>query len=175
MPSFIRKPYSEAKKLSISNVAMWTHYMQYKMMYWPELGSAIQSKHKYVIERPNCDSSWSGTSVRKYTMNPLDFTALVWNAMPATWTDTPTPSLHSRKMKHSSILLSDPRSQQKPTSFFALILATSQPAITPPRTTSTSSAGTPFLHQQLQRCTKHNGLDLLQPLARLKDVLFNHR
>jgi len=50
--------------------------MQYKMMVWPDLGSAIQSKHKNVIERPNCDSCWPGTSVRKYAINPLDITAL---------------------------------------------------------------------------------------------------
>ena len=55
---------------------MWTHYMQYKMIDWPDLGSAIQSKHKYVIERPNRDSCWSDTPVRKYTLNPLDLTVL---------------------------------------------------------------------------------------------------
>ena len=76
MSTFIREPYPEAKKLSKSNVAMWTHYMQYKMMDWPDLGSAIQSKKKYVIDRPNRDSVWPGTSVRKYTLNPLDITAL---------------------------------------------------------------------------------------------------
>ena len=69
MSTFIREPYPEAKKLSKSNVAMWTHYMQYKMMDWPDLGSAIQSKKKYVIDRPNRDSVWPGTSVRKYTVN----------------------------------------------------------------------------------------------------------
>ena len=92
--------------------------MQYKMMDWPDLGSAIQSKHKYVIERPQRDSCWPGTSVRKYTLNPLDL--LAWNAGPATWTATLTPWPPSRKIKHSSILSSDP--------------------ITPPRTTSTLSA-----------------------------------
>ena len=76
MSTFIREPYPEAKKLSKANVAIWTHYMQYKMMDWPDLVSAIQSKHKYVIERPNRDSVWPGTSVRKYTPNPLDLTAL---------------------------------------------------------------------------------------------------
>jgi hypothetical protein len=50
--------------------------MQYKMMDWPDLGSAIQSKHKYVIERPNRDTCWSGTSVRKHTSNPLDLIVL---------------------------------------------------------------------------------------------------
>ena len=59
--------------------------------------------------------------------------------MPATWTDTPTPLPHSRKMKHSSILSSDLHSQMKPTSFYTAILATSQPATTPPRL-----PGTPF-------------------------------
>jgi len=76
MSTFIRKPFPEANKLSKSNVAMWTHYMQCKMMDWPDLGSAIQSKHKYVIERPVRDSCWSGTSVCKYTLNPLDLFAL---------------------------------------------------------------------------------------------------
>jgi len=76
MPTFIREPFPEAKKLSKSNVAMWTHYMQYKMIDWPDLGSAIQSKNKYVIERPNRDSCWSDTFVRKYTLNPLDLTVL---------------------------------------------------------------------------------------------------
>jgi hypothetical protein len=140
MSTIIREPYPEAKKLSKSNVAMWTHYMQYQMMDWPDLGSAIQSKHKYVIERPQRDSCWSGISVRKYTLNPASI-----NAGPA----TPTPSLHSRKMKHSSILSSDP------TSFFAPILATSQPATTAPR-------------MKLQRCTKRYGL--LQPLAWLPQL-----
>ena len=65
---------------------------------------------------------------------------LAWNAGPATWTATPTPWPPSRKMKHSSILSSDPRSQKKLTSFFAPILATSPPAITPPCSTSTLSA-----------------------------------
>jgi hypothetical protein len=49
MSTFIREPFPEAKKLSKANVAMWTHYMQYKMMDWSDLGSAIQfnsvSKH----------------------------------------------------------------------------------------------------------------------------------
>ena len=45
-------------------------------MDWPDLGSAIQSRKKYVIERPNRDSVWPGTSVRKYTLNPLDLSAL---------------------------------------------------------------------------------------------------
>ncbi len=45
-------------------------------MDWPDLGSAIQNKNKYVIERPNRDTCWSGNSVRKYTLNPLDLTAL---------------------------------------------------------------------------------------------------
>ena len=76
MSTFIREPFPEAKKLSKSNVAMWTHYMQYKIMDWPDLGSAIQSKHKYVIEKPQRDSCWSGTSVRKYILNPLDLSAL---------------------------------------------------------------------------------------------------
>ena len=62
MSTIIREPYPEAK----SYVAMWTYYMQYEMMDWPDLGSAIQSRHKYVIERPQRDSCWSGTSVRKY-------------------------------------------------------------------------------------------------------------
>jgi hypothetical protein len=121
------------------------------MMDWPDLRSAIQSKHKYVIERPQRDSCWSGISMRKYTLNPLDLSALEpasINVGPA----TPTPSLHSRKMKHSSILSSDPHSPKKPTSFFAPILSISQPATTPP-------------HMKLQRCTKRYGLDLLQPLA----------
>jgi hypothetical protein len=55
---------------------MWTHYMQYKMMDWPDLRSAIQSKHQYVIERPQRASCWSGISMRKYTLNPLDLSAL---------------------------------------------------------------------------------------------------
>ena len=76
MSTIIREPYPESKKLSKSNVAMCTHYMQYKMMDWPDLGSAIQSKHKYVIGKPNRDSVWPGTSVRKYTLNPLDLSAL---------------------------------------------------------------------------------------------------
>ena len=76
MSTFIREPFPEAKKLSKANVAMWTHYIQYKMMDWPDLGSAIQNKKKYVIEKPYRDSCWSGTSVRKYTLNPLDITAL---------------------------------------------------------------------------------------------------
>jgi hypothetical protein len=65
---------------------------------------------------------------------------LAWNAGSAIWTAKPTPSLHSRRMKHSSILSSDPHSQKKPISFFAPILATSQSTTTLPRTTSTSSA-----------------------------------
>jgi hypothetical protein len=72
MSTFIREPFPEAKKLSKSNVAMWTHYMQYKMMDWLDLRSAIQNEHKYVIERSNRDSCWSGTSI----LNPLDLTAL---------------------------------------------------------------------------------------------------
>ena len=76
MSTFIREPYPEAKKLSKSNVAMWSHYIQYKMMDWPDLGSAIQSKHKYVIEKPVRDSCWPGTSVRKYTLNSLDLSTL---------------------------------------------------------------------------------------------------
>ena len=72
MSTIIREPYPEAK----SYVAMWTYYMQYEMMDWPDLGSAIQSRHKYVIERPQRDSCWSGTSVRKYPLNPLDLSAL---------------------------------------------------------------------------------------------------
>ena len=35
MSTLIREPYLEAKKLSKSNVAMWTHYMQYKMISHP--------------------------------------------------------------------------------------------------------------------------------------------
>jgi hypothetical protein len=76
MSTFIREPFPTDKKLSKSNVATWTHYMQDKMMDWPDLGSAIQNKNKYVIERPNRDSCWSGNSVRKYILNPLDLTAL---------------------------------------------------------------------------------------------------
>ncbi len=35
MTTLIREPCPEAKKLSKSNVAMWTHYMQYKMISHP--------------------------------------------------------------------------------------------------------------------------------------------
>jgi hypothetical protein len=140
MPTFIREPYPEAKKLSKPNVAMWTHYMQYKMMDWPDLESAIQSKRKYVIERPQRDSCWSGTFVRKYSLNPLDLSAIEPASMERWARDMDRYTPHSRKMKHTSTLSSDPRSQKKLTSFFAPILATSQPATTPSRTISTLSA-----------------------------------
>ena len=94
MSTIIREPYPEAKKLSKSNVAMWTHYMQYKMIDWPDLGSAIQSKHKYVMTpvglTPPCASTPSTLSISQSS------NLLAWNAGPATWTATLTPSLHSK-------------------------------------------------------------------------------
>jgi len=72
MSTIVREPYPESKKLSKSNVTMWKHYMGYQMMDWPDLGSAINTKVKFIIEKPNRHSVWSGTTTRRYTINPTD-------------------------------------------------------------------------------------------------------
>jgi len=76
MSTIVREPYPESKKLSKANVTMWKHYMGYKMMDWPDLGSALNSKKKFVIEKPDRSSVWSSTTTRRYTVNPLVLTEL---------------------------------------------------------------------------------------------------
>jgi len=76
MSTIVREPYPESKKLSKSNVTMWKHYMGYKMMDWPDLGSAINSNKKFVIDKPDRGSVWSGTTTRRYTVNPTFLTEL---------------------------------------------------------------------------------------------------
>jgi len=76
MSTIVREPYPEAKKLSKSNVTLWKHFIGYKMMDWPDLGSAINSHKKFVIDKPDRSCVWSGTTTRRYTVNPNALTEL---------------------------------------------------------------------------------------------------
>ena len=118
---------------------MWKHYMGYKMMDWPDLGSAINSKKKVIIEKPDRSSVWSGTNMHRYTFHPTSLTELDtvsterWARDMNRYTDA-LPL--SRKTKPPSVLSSVPRSRKKHIYCYAPNPATMQPAKAPHRTTS---------------------------------------
>lgn len=81
--SYYSKEHYYPKEILLNkpNFIKWKHYIQLKMMDYPDLGLAIIKKKKYTIERPRRDDVFPGTSQRKYSMNPNDLLHLESTSM----------------------------------------------------------------------------------------------